>query len=96
MQGRHFPDPDPTNNRITNLSWSTSLVNQRDRDVHGTHNKGTNNVFAKLDDEAVRQIRMFTKWPYGLLTVLAEQYGVSPTTIKCARDRKSWRHVNAF
>jgi hypothetical protein len=93
MQGRHFPDPDPANNRLENLSWATPLTNQRDRDVHGTNNKGVRNYSAKLDEEAVRQIRTFKKWPYGLLTVLAEQYGVTPTAIAYARDYKSWEHV---
>jgi hypothetical protein len=47
MQGRHFPDPDPANNRLENLSWATPLVNQRDRDIHGTHNRGR--VYARRE-----------------------------------------------
>ena len=33
---RHFPDPDPFNNILTNLSWSTQSQNMLDRRVHGT------------------------------------------------------------
>jgi len=39
-QARHFPDRDPTNNNLCNLSWTTPLKNQRDRFRHGTSNRG--------------------------------------------------------
>jgi hypothetical protein len=37
MQARHYPDPDPTNNRLANLSWDTPSQDNYDRVEHGTH-----------------------------------------------------------
>lgn len=34
---RHYPDPDPTNNRADNLIWGTRSENILDRVEHGTH-----------------------------------------------------------
>lgn len=33
---RHFPDDDPFNNALHNLSWSTQSQNMLDRRIHGT------------------------------------------------------------
>ena len=92
-EARHFPDRTKTNNRLENLSWATTYVNQRDRDKHGTHNKGTNNKWAKLDARKVKIIRQVKHWPYGSLTVMAKRFGVTRTVIGYVRDRKSWRHL---
>jgi hypothetical protein len=93
MQTRHFPDPNITNNNLFNLSWATPLVNQRDRDIHGTHNKGESNSNSKLTDKAVREIRRVKSWPYGSLTRMAEKFDVTRSCISYVRDRKNWRHI---
>lgn len=36
LVARHFPDRDPTNNQLSNLSWATAAQNGRDRRGHGT------------------------------------------------------------
>jgi len=36
MECRHFPDRDPSNNRLDNLSWGTPVENAIDRVWHGT------------------------------------------------------------
>lgn len=36
MESRHFPDRNPTNNCLENLSYATKTQNQRDRKKHGT------------------------------------------------------------
>jgi hypothetical protein len=88
MQARHYPRRN--GNRLENLSWATPLVNQKDRDEHGTHNKGRG---AKLTVRNVRAIRRVKAWPYGTVIKLARKYGVSHAAIQYARDRKSWRHL---
>jgi hypothetical protein len=40
MVCRHFPDRDPTNNRLDNIQWGTSEENTADRRVHGTNRNG--------------------------------------------------------
>lgn len=40
MLCRHFPDRNPLNNRLDNLSWGTPKQNAADRAVHGTTNRG--------------------------------------------------------
>ena len=92
-EARHFPDSDRANNQLSNLSWTTPLVNQRDRDIHGTHNKGIRHGNARLDDEAVCVIRSVKNWPHGSLTAMGLKYGVSRTAIRLVRDGKAWRHV---
>lgn len=37
-EARHYPDNDRSNNRLSNLSWSTHLVNANDMVRHGTVN----------------------------------------------------------
>jgi len=92
-QARHFPDPDRSNCTLENLSWCTPLANQRDRDSHGTNNKGTNNKFAKLDAEKVRRIRSVKHWPYGTATKLARELQICGATVRKVRDGVSWRHL---
>lgn len=36
MECRHFPDRNPKNNNLENLSWATHIVNLADRKIHGT------------------------------------------------------------
>jgi len=67
MMARHFPDRDPTNNSLGNLSWATALVNQRDRDIHDTHNRGRANTWtSKLTHPQVRKARKLKAggWTY--------------------------------
>lgn len=37
MQGCHAPDPDPSNNRLSNLRWDTQSENEFDKVKHGAH-----------------------------------------------------------
>ncbi len=61
QESRHFPDCDPTNNHLSNLQWSTKLVNQRDRVIHGTDCRGEKHGLAKLTWEKVRLIHELSK-----------------------------------
>ena len=55
MESRHFPDRDPANNRVENLSWGTHQQNIRDQKVHGTDNSGERNGQVKLTASMVKQ-----------------------------------------
>ena len=88
-QARHFPDRDTNNNRLENLSWATPLANQRDRDVHGTHNRRG----VKVSDDMVREIHATKAWPRGALIAMARQCGVSSTHIRRLINRQSREYV---
>jgi len=92
-EARHFPDQDRANCRLSNLSWATRSVNQRDRDANGTSLKGVNNSNARLDEKTVRYIRSIKQWPYGTAVKLARELKVDPHTIRFIRDNGSWRHL---
>lgn len=76
---RHFPDRDPTNNKLSNLSWATQLVNQRDRFVHGTHSRGEQNGSAKLSVEDIAFIREIANDPEMIGTEFRRMRGGPPT-----------------
>lgn len=93
MEARHYPDPDVTNNRLRNLSWTSEKVNQRDRDEHGTHNKGTNNSSAKITDSMVRKMRRVYKSGGYTYEQLGALFGLSKAQSNKIVNRKSWVHV---
>jgi len=83
MQTLHG-DNDPSNNRLSNLSWGTAKKN------HETINKhGSLNGRAKLSEDEVKVIRSSPLQH----SILAVRYGVSQTTIQNIRNRKLWRSI---
>jgi hypothetical protein len=77
-------------NRLTNLVWGTAKENHADMVVHGVAPIGAKNGRAKLSDAEIRAIRTNTtssRW------MLAEQYGVTTTTIGHIINQKGWTHV---
>lgn len=41
MEGCHFPDPSPANNRLDNLRWDTHIANMADAKAHGSFANNT-------------------------------------------------------
>lgn len=92
MIARHFPDPDPTNNSVTNLRWGTHEQNCQDRDRDGNTARGARGGNTKLTDEMVHEIRSTS--PYrGYTTDLCKKFGVCRTTIHAIRKREIWTHI---
>lgn len=91
-EARHYPDRDPKNNNLKNLSWATLSVNQKDRVEHGTHNRGERSPTAKLNDQKVREIRKKVAGGRTFRSV-ADEYGVDMTTVAAIHHRKTWNHV---
>lgn len=93
-EGRHYKDPDITNNHISNLRWGTSLQNGHDKMKHGTVSRGEDFVHAKLTEERVRMLRRrYAAGERGLARKYASKWGVHYTIIDKAIQGKSWRHV---
>jgi len=92
-ESRHFPDQNRANCKLSNLSWATRRVNQRDRDTNGTNNKGINNSNARLSEKTVRYIRSIKQWSRAAAVKLAHELKVDPHTIHVIRNNRSWRHL---
>lgn len=56
METRHFPDRSTSNNKLSNLSWSTHTENLADKLVHGTHDRGEKSVNAKVTSSDIGRI----------------------------------------
>lgn len=80
----------------SNLRWSTSLQNQRDRIDHGTDPKGQRNGRARITDDDVRYIRRryrelkLSRQP---VAELDRKFGLTRSQIIRIAKREAWRHV---
>ncbi len=73
------------NDAVTNLQWLTRSSNLAKR----KHRLGENHPHSKLTNDDVLQIRTSSLSSYRL----ASLFGVSPRTIRSARSRECWAHV---
>jgi len=89
---RHL-DGSRTNNVPRNLCWGTQAENEADKRRHGTAAIGSRHGIAKLNEEAVRILRVSI--PHGLWNPVdaAKVFGVDPSVIRAVVAGKSWRHV---
>lgn len=79
-------DGDFTNNTPENLRWATHAENQRDRERHGTHNRGERSHLAKLtweDAEEIRSSPLPSK-------VIAAEFGVTAANVRQIRRGDTW------
>ena len=89
MQCCHFPDRDPTNNRIDNLRWDTPLANCRDKRHHGYDNSGERNGSAKLSTQDVIDIRKRRQCGERYVAI-ANRYKVSVGNIQQICQWRTW------
>ena len=90
---RHFPDRSPTNNQLSNLSWSDPWMNQKDREYQGSRCHGSDFSHAKLDETKVQEIRELYRQGKGSMRMIAEMYGVCTQSIHLIINRVTWKHV---
>ena len=83
-----------SNNSIGNLEWVTVKENTIHAFKHNLrNNKAENNPHAKLKDDDIQKI--FDSHKQGISNILiAEIYGVTPSTISGILCRKFWKTVN--
>lgn len=87
-EGRHLNGV-RSDNRETNLEWSTHAENMRDQYAHGTRARGETHGMVKVTVEDVHAIRA-SRAP---LAEDAARYGIKKSTVCNIRLGKSWRHV---
>lgn len=89
---RHM-DGNKENSLPSNLEWGTPAENEADKRRHGTVAEGSRHGIAKLNDEAVRILRIAI--PQGLWNPVdaAKVFGVDPSVIRAAVKGKNWKHV---
>lgn len=93
MQIRHFPDQNPSNNKLENLRYSTPSENNMDKIVHGTMIHGSNIASSKLsEDDVLTIVRRYnnSSKSRGKKTDLARDYGVTPTVIGGILNGTRW------
>lgn len=79
-------DGDPANNTPGNLRWATPAENQRDREAHGTHNRGDRAARSKLNWDAAAEIRASND----STADLAARFGVTTANIRMIRRGATW------
>lgn len=90
-EARHL-NSDCRDNRLANLCWGTPAENSADMVKAGRQSMGESRPCAKLNDEAVRSIRL--RWhPRASRKALAAEYGVSGSTIYNVTSGRRWCHV---
>lgn len=92
MECRHFPDRDPSNNSVANLSWGTKLENAADKECHGTTIRGEKHCLSVLTERDVIEIRSRCAAGESHRSV-AKSKEVSKTQVGRICLRHSWRHV---
>lgn len=94
MEGCHFPDRSPQNNRLENLRWDTKAANEADKEIHGTITRGEQHGAAKLTEADVREIRRLYSPRVCSFKKLGRMFGVDFSTVYAIVKRKSWRHID--
>lgn len=85
-------DGDKTNNHINNLEYKTHQQNCMHASEHGLLARGSRNKAAKLNENQVKIIRIFSD--LGMTNVgLSRLYHVSTFAIHKIIKRKRWKHV---
>lgn len=90
MEGCHN-DGNPSNCAISNLRWDTRKANSADRRLHGTDCCGEQHPLAKLNYEAVADIKAnYTKGGPRSLSHFAKKYRVTVGTIHFVVRGQTW------
>ena len=80
------------NNHRSNLRWATMTENARDTFIHGTHNRGSRNGQAKIDEICAVAILKMVAMQIPR-SHAAEGFGVCRQTVDDIVNRRRWRHI---
>jgi hypothetical protein len=91
--GRHFPNRDPSDNRLVNVSWATPTENAKDREYQGSKCQGSDYKHARFTESEVVDMRK--RYRRGEISMhgLAKEFHCAVQTIHFIIHRKTWKHV---
>jgi hypothetical protein len=73
------------------LRWDTRAGNMRDKDFHGTDNKGEKHASHKLSESDILDIRSMCK--INTHREIASKFGISTALVSMIRNGQRWGHV---
>jgi hypothetical protein len=77
----HFPDPNPLNNRVSNLRWGTPKENNGDKKIHGTQPIGERVAGAVITGAMALMLREEYAASHMTAADLARKYGLTRTCV---------------
>lgn len=83
----------PSDNRLSNLRWSTHMDNQHDKKAHGTENIGSRHGMSRLTENDVIEIRRLWQSGHLLQRDIATLYNVQPNLVSRIVNRVLWTHI---
>lgn len=89
MVCRHL-DGNPLNNRLGNLRWGTPEENYADRHLHGTHNSGSRNGRAVIDERIAVEIKRRAA-SGEKHAAIAQDFGVSRGIVSNISAGRTWK-----
>jgi hypothetical protein len=72
----------------THVRWATHAVNEADKLIHDTHNRGGRHFNVKLTEEQVREIRSLIGQV--LQRDIADRFGIHPKYVSLIHCRRRW------
>jgi DNA-directed RNA polymerase specialized sigma24 family protein len=92
MEACHDPDPDRSNNRLSNLRWDTRRANTDDKMRLGRQAKGEENGISRLSARAVLEMRALAESGVSNADI-AKRFDCNYRTVSLIVTGMSWRHV---
>jgi len=87
-------DGDRINCRLSNLRWGTKHENMKDKNIHGTDNRGSSHPMARLTETDVRVIRALNEHTSLSRNQIAESFCISAGQVWKIVKRISWKHID--
>lgn len=94
----HYPDPNPANNRLSNLKWGTHVENMSHKDEHGTQFRGETHPNADLAREDVERIMDLRSEGLGAVSICSRMQWprAKRGAVESVIMGRNWNHVTGL
>ena len=89
---RHFPDRNPSNNRISNLQWGTRAENEADKEIHGTRLRGEQNGYCHYTQSQVMEVLLLHAAGHSQASIIRKT-GIPQGQVHRFVHRQLWKHL---